>query len=225
MVREHELAELFRDAAGEPPEATFDERDVVRASRRVTARRRMGAVGGSLAVAAVLVTGVGFGAGWLPGGTTGQSERPRAGVSEQGAPSPRSGGGQGPTALSVPGGSQGCGPPDRRLAGALSEQLPGRSPSGDPVAAEECPPGAEAASFRVRQEGDSGSVTAILRPAAAGMSAGSAEVRHLPDGGLEVTVRADSGKELTLRSSPGGDGSAPYAGELREIARELAGRL
>ncbi|HEX3789226.1 MAG TPA: hypothetical protein VHW44_15290 [Pseudonocardiaceae bacterium] len=57
------LAELFRAAAADPPPATFDEQDVLHASRRITARRRSLLAGGSAFGGLVLVVGLVIGLG------------------------------------------------------------------------------------------------------------------------------------------------------------------
>lgn len=62
---ERQLAELFHEAAGDAPNATFDHADVVAASRRVTARRRMAVAGGSAIGIAVLVGGIVIGSGFF----------------------------------------------------------------------------------------------------------------------------------------------------------------
>lgn len=62
---ERQLTELFRDAADDGPSATFGHADVVAASRRVTARRRMALAGGSTLGIAVLVGGIVVGGGYL----------------------------------------------------------------------------------------------------------------------------------------------------------------
>ncbi|WP_438388748.1 hypothetical protein [Actinopolyspora saharensis] len=226
-MQERDLTELFREAAEVAPEATFDENDVARASRRVTARRRIGAVGGSTAVLAVLVTGVGFGAGWFEPEVSTRADPPPSASAPEG-PEPRSGGAdEAPTMLSVPGGgtSSECGPPDQRLAGELSEELPEVSEASAPVAAADCPPEAKTASFQLSRGQASGNVAVVLSPAAAAPDGGDAELERKDDGGVEVTVRASSGRELTLRSSPDSGGPAPYAGQLRDIAERLAGEL
>jgi hypothetical protein len=66
---EKRLAEAFRAAVPDEsvPPAPFDHADVVRASRRVTARRRAALAGGGLAVCAV----VGIGVTALPGSAGG----------------------------------------------------------------------------------------------------------------------------------------------------------
>lgn len=227
-MQERDLTELFRDAAEAAPEATFDENDVARASRRVTARRRIGAVGGSTAVLAVLVTGVGFGTGWFEPEVSTRADPPPSAPATPEGPEPRAGGGdKAPTMLSVPGGgeSSGCGPPDQRLAGELSEELPEVSDASAPVAAADCPPEARTASFQLSRGAASGNVAVVLSPAAAAPTEGEAQLERNRDGGVEVTVRASSGRELTLRSSPDDGGPAPYSAELRDIAERLAGEL
>ncbi|SDJ87049.1 hypothetical protein SAMN04487820_102454 [Actinopolyspora mzabensis] len=227
-MREHELAELFRDAADSAPEATFDAGDIAKASRRVTARRRVGAAGGSLLALAVVAGGVGFGTGWIDPRSSHRSDTASTGVSERTSePAPRVGTGQQePTVLSAPGDrSAGCGPPDPELADALSEQLPAVSDASAPVAAQRCPPGARTASFQLRTERSNGNVTVILGSASSAPSEGSVEPRRRGDDGVQVAVRTGSGRELILRSSSDSSGPPPYEGELTGMARRLAGEL
>ncbi|SDP81808.1 hypothetical protein SAMN04487905_109227 [Actinopolyspora xinjiangensis] len=226
-MREQELADLFRDAAGPAPEATFDAEDVARASRRVTARRRVGAAGGSLVALAVLVGGVGFGTGWLAPESANRAEHTAPGISGRaGEPDPRVGSQQpAPTALSVPGDrSSGCGPPDPELATALSEQLPEVGEASVPVAAEQCPEGTRTASFQLRAGGANGNVTAILGSASAVPTDGEARLQRRDDG-VQVVVRTGSGRGLILRSSSDSGGAPPHETGLPRIAERLAGEL
>lgn len=55
---EQRLSELFGDAVGDAPPASFGRAEVVAASRRATARRRAALVGGTLISVAVLAVGV-----------------------------------------------------------------------------------------------------------------------------------------------------------------------
>lgn len=69
---EQRLAEAMRGAAAGAPPPSFDADDVVRESRRVTARRRSALAGGALAVLAVAGVGIGV-AQEGAGGTTAAS--------------------------------------------------------------------------------------------------------------------------------------------------------
>ncbi|SFT91692.1 hypothetical protein SAMN04487904_11340 [Actinopolyspora lacussalsi subsp. righensis] len=227
-MREHELAELFRDAADSAPEATFDAGDIAKASRRVTARRRVGAAGGSLLALAVVAGGVGFGTGWVDPQSSNRADSASSGASERASePAPRVSTGQRePSVLSVPGDrSAGCGPPDPELADSLSEQLPAVGDASAPVAARQCPTGARTASFQLRTEQSNGNVTVILGSASSAPSEGEVEPRRRGDNGVQVAVRTGSGRELILRSSSDSSGPPPYEGELAGIAQRLAGEL
>lgn len=62
---ERQLAELFRDAADDGPAARFGHAEVVAASHRATARRRMAMAGGSALGIMVLVGGIVVGSGYF----------------------------------------------------------------------------------------------------------------------------------------------------------------
>lgn len=62
---ERQLAELFRDAADGGPAAGFAHADVVAASHRATARRRMALAGGSALGMVALVGGILIGGGYI----------------------------------------------------------------------------------------------------------------------------------------------------------------
>ncbi|MDR7302152.1 hypothetical protein [Haloactinomyces albus] len=239
-MNERKLEELFRDAAHAAPPASFDEQDIAKGARRVTARRRMVAAGGSLAVVAVLAGGLGAGTGVFT-----SEVNPQAGPAQGGPPqggteqsptnrAPRtSDPHSGPTVLGVPRAGQGqsgqdhCGPPDRDLAAALAQQLPEATQATTPVAADSCPRGSRTASFQVRQGAAAGNVTVVLSPAGSVPSEqrGPGEQQQ-PDGTRQVTERADSGHILMVRSNPdSGSPAAPYAERLPAIADRLTGRF
>lgn len=71
---EQQLAELFHDAADGGPAATFGHTDVVAASRRVTARRRIAFASGSTLGIVVLVGGIVIGSGLLQGSDRGGTQ-------------------------------------------------------------------------------------------------------------------------------------------------------
>lgn len=226
-MKERELEELFRDAADTAPPATFDEQDVVRGSRRVTARRRMAAAGGSLVAAGVLAVGVGAGTGMWTSDVSTQAGPPQQQQREPAQQAPRGGDRSGPTVLSLPGsGGSGCGTPDPELASALNRQLPSVSRTSTPVSATDCPRDSRSASFQLNQGESAGKVTAIVSPVASVapelLDPGTS---RRPDGTIEVTSRTDSGRVLILRSKPAADSSAPYAGRLSGIADTLANRF
>lgn len=235
-MKERELEELFRDAARAAPPASFDEQDVVRGSRRVTARRRMAAAGGSLAAVAVLAGGIGTGAGLFTpevstqaGPTqerveTGQGQPPPAGRDQ----SPRAGEyNSGPSVLGVPKAAKsGCGPADQELAAALARQLPEVTPARTAMPANDCPPGSRTASFQLSRDTAAGTVTVILSsPGAVPSEQRRPGEQQRPDGTRQVTAKADSGRILMVRSNPDDGSPPPYGGRLSEIADGLAGRF
>lgn len=226
-MKERELEELFRDAADTAPPATFDEQDIARGSRRVTARRRMAVAGGSLVAAGVLAVGVGAGTGMWTSEVDQRAGPPQQQRDANQQQNPRGGGGaDGPTVLTLPGAGGGCGKPDPELASALNRQLPSVSPTTTPISATSCPNGSRTAAFHVRQEGTSGKVSAIVSP----IGSVNPELREpgtsrRPDGTLQVTTRTDSGRVLIVRSKPGPGSAPPQEGGLTEIADTVAARF
>ena len=83
---EQQLAELFRDAADGGPSAAFGHADVVAASRRATARRRMAIAGGGAVAIAVLVGSMVVGSGFLRTTDDGMRGASTAGDAAQGGP-------------------------------------------------------------------------------------------------------------------------------------------
>ncbi len=84
---ERQLAELFRDAADGGPSAGFGHSDVLAASRRATARRRMAMATGSALGIVVLVGGIVVGGGYLRDTGGGADSAATAGsAQEQSAP-------------------------------------------------------------------------------------------------------------------------------------------
>ncbi|MGI8308952.1 hypothetical protein [Saccharopolyspora hattusasensis] len=211
---ERKLEELFRDSVQSVPPSSFDEHDVARASRRITARRRMAAVGGTVVAAAVLVGGVGLGTGLF-----GQSETSNVAgksVPQRASISPRD---DGPVVL---GDRSGCGP-DAQLAAAVARQLPEAAGTA-PVATKPCPSGARTASFALRDGASTGSVTVIVGPVGA-MSpdqTSPGDVRR-PDGTEQSVRQARSGKLVVVLSDPdAGSPAAPYGARIASIAGDLA---
>ncbi|PKW13239.1 hypothetical protein [Saccharopolyspora spinosa] len=211
---ERKLEELFRDSVQSVPPSSFDEHDVARASRRITARRRMAAVGGTVVAAAVLVGGVGLGTGLF-----GQSETSHVAsksVPETASSSPRF---DGPGVL---GDRSGCGP-DAQLAAAVTRQLPEAAETA-PVAAKPCPSGSKTALFVLRDGAATGSVTVIVGPVGTipPDQTTPGDVRR-PDG-TELSVRqARSGKLVVVLSDPdAGSPAAPYGARIASIAGDLA---
>lgn len=228
-MNETELEQLFQNAARGAPEASFGEQDVLRGSRRVTARRRTALAGGSLVAAAVLVGGVGVGTGLFgqSGAPVAQAPAtptqspmalPQAPADPKAAPAtPRSG----PISLGDPGAGGECGPPDSELASALSERLPearGTRPTG---ADGSCPIGAKTAAVVIREGQASGKVAVLVSPTGAKPAAAAGRAPNT----AVVEVPTRSGRTLTVLSEPKGAEHAPYADRIQEIADTLAPRF
>ncbi|MCI2419639.1 hypothetical protein MOQ72_19515 [Saccharopolyspora sp. K220] len=211
---ERKLEELFRESVRSVPPASFDEQDVARASRRITARRRVAAVGGTVVAAAVLVVGVGAGTGLFTSPNSNVASHPEY----QSAPvTPRV---DGPGVLENRSGQ--CGP-DAQLAAAVTRQLPEAAGTA-PVATSPCPSGAKAASFPLRDGTSAGSVTVIVSPvgAVAPDQATPGDQRR-PDGSEQSVRKARSGKLVVVLSDPdAGSPAAPYGARLASIAGSLA---
>ncbi|KAA5829097.1 hypothetical protein ABT337_30525 [Saccharopolyspora hirsuta] len=212
---ERKLEELFRDSVQSVPPATFDEHDVARASRRITARRRMTAVGGTVVAAGVLAGGVFL---TLPQQqpVTSQQAQP-----EVAPASPRSE--DGPGIFSQRSGR--CGP-DAQVAAAVTKQLPEAAATA-PVAPPSCPSGAKAASFVLREGPAAGSVTVIVSPAGTVPpdQATPGDTRQ-PDGTQQSVRQTRSGKLVVVRSDPDeGSPAAPYSTRLPALAGDLAGQF
>nr|WP_228046518.1 hypothetical protein [Saccharopolyspora sp. HNM0983] len=230
---------MFRGSVGSVPPASFDERDVARASRRITARRRTAAVGGGAAAAAVLVVGgLAVSGGWFTGPTDELAGPPPA-QHERSGPEPRGGQPDEPgagTFGSDSGGSDsgkpgvlaeprsgGCGP-DRGLADAVADQLPEAAGTRPVPAGEGCSPGARAAAFELRDGRSAGNVTVIVGPEGAVDPAGPGESQR-PDGALQAVREARSGQLVVVVSAPdAGSPAPPYGARLAAIAGGLADR-
>lgn len=209
---EQRLSALFRDAAGQPPPASFDTDDVVGASRRAMARRRSAVAGGSLLGLAVLAGGVVIGDQVLtptPDSPPVASEAgPEAGdralepeVLTPFADPPGAGTDSAP-------GSGGCGPADAELAAGLVAALDAGPAVPFP---DGCPRGFRAAGVVV----PGGTVYALLGPSAVP-----------PDGGPGAASAPVDGQVLSVVSVPTDpSGVPPRADEVDDIAEELAERL
>jgi len=203
-VDETRLNQLFRDAVGRPPAASFDTGDVVGASRRVAARRRSALTGGSLLGVAVLTGGVLLGGDVLRPAPENPSAASR--------PAPEAGDRMLTPELMTPflappGAAEavGCAAVDAELAAALATAL-GTAGPAVPLP-ETCPPGTRAAGLPV----PGGTVYALLGPTAPGPGAASLPV----DGGV-----------LTVVSVPADPAAAPPpVGDLDRLAREVADQL
>jgi hypothetical protein len=218
---EHKLGELFREAARTVPPPSFDEHDVARAARRVTARRRVAAASGALTVAVLLVGGIGAGTGMFGGSGSTPVAAPNSQTST--VPSARAGAQRlGPSMLLEPGT---CGPPDPVLASALAGRLPTAAGISPVSARGGCAPGSRNAAFELRDGASAGSVAVILGRAETPPEAqpGTAE---LSDGTRQVMSRTRSGQVLLVLSTPdAGSPTAVYADRLGSIASDLDQRF
>jgi hypothetical protein len=229
-VDERKLEELFRDAVTTAPPATFDEQDVIRGSRRVTARRRLAAVGGSLVVTTLLVGGIGVGTGVFRDESNTIASQPESAKDRPGAQTmtPRSGDDATRPPMSVePGGAGQCGSPDSRLAGALAGQLPEVRATSPVAASGGCPSGSQSVAFVLRDGDAAGRLSVILSPVGTTPpdQARPQETRR-PDGTEQVTRKAHSGRILMVLSDPdAGSPAPPFRDRLVPITEGLAGQL
>jgi len=251
-VDEHQLAELFREAVRGAPPPSFDERDVASASHRARARQRTAIVAGSTLGVALLVGGAVVGADLVRGGGgTHDAAAPMApqqrtvaphapmntldlpvpGAPSPGGPPPWSfpevppeqGGGTSGDAGPRAGGAQsGCGPADRELAVALAGELPAAADSQPVPVAAQCPPGARAAGYVVRDNSDVGLFSVVLVPG----GAGGTQTRFSGPGGVTVfSVTTRGGAELVVASQPQqGSANAPFGDQVSQVAQHLAER-
>jgi hypothetical protein len=224
-VDDQRLSELFRVAVGDAPPASFDEKDIVAASHRVTDRRRSLLLGGGGLVVVLLALGLLLGTGLLRH-TVGSGVSGANAVA--GGPTPLSTG-RGPEAAvpgliqsfpwstSVQGGvgtgkvgtadgtHAGCGPVDGDLAVALAGELPSAGAQVPVPTSVRCPAGSRSAAVTV----PGGVVIAVLVPIGSGFS----------HPGLDV---ATSGKWTVLVQ--GAPASAVPAGQLAAVRQHLAAR-
>jgi hypothetical protein len=233
-VDERQLGELFRDAVGEVPPASFGRDEVVTASRRATAARRNAAVGGTLLGAAVLTGGLYFG-GVLDAGRS-ASERtsaagqrgPEAGPGTMDSAAPHTF--DAPPGAPVPfprarppdGAQVGCGPVDHDLAtevtGLLAEwgvEVPG--PVGE--VRQSCAIGARSAAVPVV----GGTLYVVVVP-----RAGAPEPIETvtPDGKHGYSRMLTGGRELVLILLPDVPGRPiALSDAVPALAEELADRL
>jgi hypothetical protein len=230
-VDEQRLGQLFRDAVGDPPAASFGLAEVVAASRRATAVRRNAVLGGALlsvgALAGILV------AGGLVGGDQLRDQSSSAGQAapELAAPAAE------PHTLSLPPQEQqpapradsasaergSCGPVDLELAGELTILLadrgtPASGPAGEVPRGgtmQSCPAGSRAAAVPV----PGGTLYVVLVPQADPVAA--VDIAD-PDGTRRYTVPLEGGG-LAVVSVPAIPGQpAPLAADVPLLARELA---
>ncbi|MGH3566203.1 MAG: hypothetical protein ACRDRH_09255 [Pseudonocardia sp.] len=220
------LAAVFRAAVADAvPPASFDHADVVRASRRITARRRSVLAGGALAVLAV--TGVGV-AGVLSG--SGDSEQssaaapasaPEAAVDARAAaPGPASADAAG-TVLSVPplgpGDAGSCAnQQDPALRVLLEQVLPEVAGATEAAVTMECRPGGERG---VHLEVRGGLFSVGYLPP-------GVQARPPDPGVVRISEPTASGGTVTVTARAGRRGSpAPYEERLDAVAAYLARRL
>ncbi|WP_410608573.1 hypothetical protein [Amycolatopsis sp. lyj-109] len=235
---EQELRSLFAAAPGEAPEPSFTQNDVVRESRRQTVRRRNRITAG-VSAAALVVAGFGV-YGQLSGDTSksltaadnavsahsdagsGQpgdgSMRPEVGGESPNFPAqpPQQGGvGDGKTGQLAEGAS-GCEQVDGELAIALAGELPGHVAATQAVPGGACSTAARSAGFPV----PGGEVAAAVYPK------GIPEVfKSQPAGTVTARAGTASGGVLVLVSVPSAGAAAPYAGQVDQVAHDLAPRF
>ncbi|MFN2494671.1 MAG: hypothetical protein ABR608_02010 [Pseudonocardiaceae bacterium] len=232
---EQRLSQLFRDAVGDLPPASFGLDEVVTASRRATAVRRNVFLGGALlsvgVLAGTLVASGLVGGSQLPGETSSAGQA----APEIDAPGPEPGthplnvppGGAQPAPRADPAGAErgSCGPVDHELAGELTALLADHgAPASGPAdevprqgTAQPCPPGSRAAAVPV----PGGTLYVVLVPQ--GDLFDPVETAA-PDGTRRYAVTLNDG-QLAVVSVPAGPGQpAPLADEVPELAKELASR-
>jgi hypothetical protein len=223
-VDEQRLAELFRDAAGEPPPASFDERDIAVASRDADRRhRRAVRTWGVVAASVVVLAGVAVGIGSIGqggGGTSSSTASPASVRPFNTGPAPGSARPQGRLPDVTGGEENGCGPTDPNLLAALAGALPTAGRIGPVAVNLPCPAGARAAGYQVRDGAVTGVVAVVLTPAGATQPL---TVLALPRGAVHDTEATASGGRLTVLSEPAAGATvAPFANLVGPIARQLA---
>ncbi|WP_103347854.1 hypothetical protein [Amycolatopsis sp. CA-128772] len=236
---EQELRSLFSAAPPDAPSPGFGHDDVVRESRRQTARRRNRITAGVSAAALVVV---GFGAyGVLSGGTpeslTAARDNASSTQSDAGSAQPGDGpmrpqvGGESPNFSAQPPqqggagdgktgqlaeGASGCEQVDGELATALAGELPGHVDATQAVPGGACSTVAGSAGFPV----PGGEIAAAVYPK------GIPEVfKSQPAGTVTARVGTASGGVLVLVSVPSAGAAAPYAGQVETFAHRLAPRF
>ncbi|MGE3288206.1 MAG: hypothetical protein AB7J32_19195 [Pseudonocardia sp.] len=222
---EQQLAEAMRGAAADVPPASFDSADVVRASRRTTARRRAVTAGAALAAVVVVGVGVNFGVGATASrdATTAAAPAPSEYAPQQApeaarAAPPAAADAQSSGAESAPSPQPPLGPgpvdtcanpQDPQLRALVEEVLPEVAGAPEAPTTKECRLDG-GRGVNVELNGGVLSVT-YLPP---GMPAGSTP----PDG---VVLPTASGGTLVMVAS----GSGPSPERLAEAAVQLAPRL
>ncbi|AHI01930.1 hypothetical protein [Kutzneria albida] len=241
QVDEKALAEAFREAVGDMPPASFNERDVTAASLVATARaRRRAMVGAGAACGVLLLVGVGAVVTTLPKATSGQTvSAPAPGAGEQRGPSttmsmdggvpagPNSSGNAGTLGPKVESGHSDCGPVDQGVAAALVAELPAATGVEAAAADAQCPANSRGAGFHVTDGTNSGFVEAVVVPATVPADPATGkppQVKPLPtEGTRQVPAATRSGGVLTLISRPmNGSAGAPFGPQLNDIAARVA---
>ncbi|WP_037320535.1 hypothetical protein [Amycolatopsis orientalis] len=231
---ENDLKALFRDAPGDMPSPSFDTADVVRASKRATARRRNGIAVACSALVLVL-GGVGMfgvlGDVDLGSPTAAKSDNEAASAGQPEAasarpldsgessnfsnPPPQQGGG-GPekTGRMTAEGTYGCDQVDRELATALAGELPVPVDVAKSTPGDICTTGARSAGFQV----PGGTVSAAVFPA-------GASVPPLPTGAASARRTTAKGSLVVVVSLGDGSGAPAYsASEVDRLVGVLATR-
>ncbi|HEY2764887.1 MAG TPA: hypothetical protein VGJ13_12885 [Pseudonocardiaceae bacterium] len=247
-VNEQRLGELFHDAVGETPPASFGRDDVVAASRRATARRRNALTGGTLVGVAVLAAGLAAGGQVLHGQAPDAGGRDAGRQDAAGAVNPGNPGTlrtliapahpQPPTPRSdsAVSAQATCGPVDNQLVTEMTAVLAqhGNGVSGPAgQMPSPCPAGSRSAAVPVA----GGTFFVLVFPPA---STGSSVARGTPppagspvpvdptkpDDWSEYALILHGGRVLVLISVPPGPGqAAPLADEVPELAQELTDRI
>ena len=231
---EKRLTEAFRAAVPDEsvPPASFDHADVVRTSRRVTARRRAALAGGGLAVLAV----VGIGVAVLPGSAGGggssvaapaaapQAPPAAAPQSADGAPGVAAEDAREAAAAPAPPLGPGTGEcadrQDPALRAIVEQALPEVAGAPEAAVTLECRPGGERGlALHVVDAGVAGLLTVDYLPP--GTAPGS------PDPDTEsATAPTASGGTVTVTARSDEPGALPpYGQRVEELAGFLAPRL
>lgn len=222
-----ELKALFRQAPGEPPEASFNADDVAAASQRATARRRM-QIASSSALAAVVLAGGGvfatvqLSSGPDSAGSAFSASEDQNRKREQPRPEDtRQESGTGPGDASMQGDAESertrtdtvkCPQVDREIARALVGELP---VTASPTTSADCLPTGRQAAFRVKDGADRGVISATLVPSAT-------TLEKSDDSAL---TRTQTGDRILVRSHADSGSAPPLKDKLPAIARALAAKF
>ncbi|HWE88841.1 MAG TPA: hypothetical protein VG317_05190 [Pseudonocardiaceae bacterium] len=218
---EQKLADLFRAAAGDPPPASFDERDIAAASRDADQRhRRTVRTWGAVAASVVVLAGLGIGIGTVAhGGGSGAANSAGSPATahpfDTGQPGTAHPLGRQPA---VTGGENACGTTDPSLATALADALPAASRFGPAAVRLPCPADARSAGYQVRDGAATGVFLVVLTPGTEPLS-----TTTLPANAVRDTETTASGGRLAVLSEPAaGSALAPFTNLVAPIARQLA---